>query len=274
MKLGYIDFINCYPFYYHMFEKKPVEDVTIVPGYPGALNNLLSNSELDMSPISSATCADIHEDLVLLPQFCLSSVGYVGSVTLVSNIPIEELDKKKIGVTNASHTSAVLLKILLKKYYNARPLYQTTGPRPQLEDFDAALLIGNDAMIKNAVPPTYSYDLGDLWLRKTGHPVVFAVFAIKKSSLDKHRSTIDLIISSYQQSLKCLKNEKTKVIKNAKQKYPDIIYDINNYYDLLKFEFTDELKKALMFYFLEGANLNLIQRTENVTFYTGQTLSC
>ena len=232
---------------------------------------MLSNCELDMSPISSATCADIHGDIVLLPQFCLSSVGYVGSVTLVSNLPIEELDEKKIGVTNASHTSAVLLKILLKKYYNARPVYQTTGPRPKLEDFDAALLIGNDAMIKTKIPPTYSYDLGDLWLRKTGHPVVFAVFAIKKGSLDKYHSKIDLITSSYQKSLKCLKNESNKVISNAKQRYPDVIYDINKYYDLLKFEFTDELKNALMFYFQEGANLNLIKQTENVTFYTGQT---
>ena len=110
MKLGYIDFINCYPFYYHMFEKKQLEGITIVPGYPGTLNQMLSNSDLDMSPISSATCADIHEDIMVLPQFCLSSIGYVGSVTLASNIPIEELDKKRVGVTNASHTSAVLLK--------------------------------------------------------------------------------------------------------------------------------------------------------------------
>ena len=91
MKLGYIDFINCYPFYYHMFEKKQLEGITIVPGYPGTLNQMLADSDLDMSPISSATCADIHEDIMVLPQFCLSSIGYVGSVTLASNIPIEEL---------------------------------------------------------------------------------------------------------------------------------------------------------------------------------------
>ncbi len=270
MKLGYIDFLNCYPFYYHMFEKKKLKDITIIPGYPGRLNQMLSNNELDMSPISSATCADIHEDIVILPQFCLSSIGYVGSVTLASNIPIEELDKKKIGVTNTSHTSAVLLKILLKKYYNARPVYITTGPRPKLKDFDAALLIGNDAMIKTRVPPTYSYDLGDLWLRKTGHPVVFAVFVIRRAVLDNYYSKIDLTISSYQKSLECLKSEKEIIIAKAGQKYTDVIYDINKYYDLLKFEFTDELKKALMFYFNEGANLNLIKQISNLTFFDGK----
>ena len=267
MKLGYIDFINCYPFYYHMFEKKQLEGITIIPGYPGTLNQMLSNSDLDMSPISSATCADIHEDIMVLPQFCLSSIGYVGSVTLASNIPIEELDKKRVGVTNASHTSAVLLKILLKKYYNAQPVYHTTGPRPKLSDFHAALLIGNDAMLKSPVPPTYTYDLGDLWLRKTGHPVVFAVFVVRKAIIDRYYSKIQMIISSYKKSLECLKNEKKKIILKATQKYPDVIYDINNYYDVLKFEFTDELKKALMFYFAEGADLNLIKETRNLTFF-------
>ena len=266
MKLGYIDFINCYPFYYHMFEKTELKDIKIIPGYPGALNQMLSQGALDMSPISSATCADIHDDIMVLPQFCLSSIGYVGSVTLASNLPIEELDKKRVGVTNASHTSAVLLKILLKKYYNARPLYHTTGPRPKLSDFDAALLIGNDAMHKTSLPPTYTYDLGDLWLRKTGHPVVFAVFVIKKATVDRLDSKIQQVISSYEKSLECLKNEKESVIAGAARKYPDVIYDIIHYYDLLKFEFTDELKKALMFYYAEGADLNLIKETKNLTF--------
>ena len=268
MKLGYINFINCYPFYYHMFEKVPLEDVTIMPGYPGKLNQMLCSNDLDMSPISSATCADINEELVILPQFCLSSTGYVGSVTLVSNLPIEELDKKEIGVTNTSHTSAVLLKIILKKYYNARPVYQTTGPRPKLETFDAALLIGNDAMMKTKVPPTYTYDLGDLWLRKTGHPVVFAVFAIKKAVIDKYYKKIICIISSYEYSLEFLKIEKATVIAKAKQKYPDVIYDIDQYYNLLQFEFTKDLKKALMFYFKEGANLDLIKEVSNIEFFS------
>ena len=266
MKLGYIDFINCYPFYYHMFEKNPVKNITMISGYPGKLNNMLFKGELDMSPISSATCADIHEDIVIMPQFCLSSVGYVGSVTLASNIPIEELDKKKIGVTNASHTSAVLLKILLKKYYNAQPDYITTGPRPELKNFDATLLIGNDAMIKTSQPPTYTYDLGDMWLRKTGYPVVFAVFVIKKDIIKKYSSQINAVVASYKLSLNCLKNEKIKVIAKAKAKYPDVIYDINKYYELLKFEFTDELKKALMFYFKQGSNLGLIQKVDNINF--------
>jgi len=169
MKLGYIDYLNCYPFYFHFFEIKPVNGIKIFSGYPATLNKMLADGQLDMSPISSATCADVVNEVYVLPQFCLSSVGYVGSVILVSRVPIEDLNCRKIGLTSASHTSVVLLKILLENYYHAKPIYVPTVPRPRLEDMDAALVIGNDAMVNTSEPASYVYDLGDLWLRKTGY---------------------------------------------------------------------------------------------------------
>ena len=162
MRLGHIDYLNCYPFYYHAFEKQPLEGIRIVSDYPSRLNRMMAEDTLDMSPISAATCADLSDKLLVLPDFCLSSIGYVLSVTLVSKVPIEYLEAKKIGLTNASHTSVVLLKILLNSYYHLKPDYVTTGPRPSLKDIDAALIIGNDAMAGTADPASYVYDLGDL----------------------------------------------------------------------------------------------------------------
>lgn len=267
MKLGYIDFLNCYPFYYHMFERAPIDDVTVVPGYPGKLNTLMAGGALDMSPISSATCADICDDIMVLPDFCLSSIGYVGSVTLASQCPIEELDKKTVGVTSASHTSAVLLKILLQKYFRAEPTYVTTNPRPSLEGLDAALLIGNDAMVCATRPVPYRYDLGDLWLRKTGYPVVFAVFAVRKEAAEQHLIQVKAVVDSYHLSLDCLKNEKDLVIRKAGRKYDDVFYDLDEYYKTLKFEFTDQLTAALMFYFEQGAGLGLIRQVRELAFF-------
>jgi len=266
MKLGYIDFLNCYPFYYHMFEQVPLRDVTVVPGYPGKLNAMMTNGDLDMSPISSATCADICDDIMILPEFCLSSIGYVGSVTLASRCPIEELDNKTVGVTSASHTSTVLLKTLLKTCYQADPAYVTTNPRPSLEGLDAALLIGNDAMVCATRPVPYRYDLGDLWLRKTGYPVVFAVFAVRKDAVQRHLPRVKAVLDSYRLSLACLKDQKDLVIRKAAQKYDDVFYDLDEYYKTLCFEFTDELKSALMFYFDQAAGLGLIKPVKRLTF--------
>ncbi len=268
MKLGHIDYLNCYPFYFHTFEKEPLKGIKILSDYPSVLNKMMTEGGLDMSPISSATYADIADDVLVLPEFCLSSIGYVGSVILMSKMPIEDLNYRKVGVTSASHTSIVLLKILFENYYNLEPVYVPTDSRPALKDIDAALVIGNDAIAKTSGPTPYTYDLGDLWLRKTGFPVVFAVFAVRERIVERYETEIKAVISSYHTSLRCLEEEKDKVILKARQRYPDIIHDIDNYYDLLEFEFTEDLKKALMFYYSVAGELGLIKKVEMLRYLT------
>ncbi len=180
MKLGYIDYLNCFPFYSRLFER-PVAGVEIVPGYPSELNELMRRGELDMSPISTAAYADVQSEVVILPDYCLASVGYVRSVILISKHPIENLGSKRVGLTNASQTSTALLKALLTKFYGVTPIYEPCAPKPDLDDLDAALIIGNEALLPEKTATPYVYDLGDLWLRKTGFPVVFAVFAVRKA---------------------------------------------------------------------------------------------
>ncbi len=267
MKLGYINYLNCYPFYYSMIEKKPLEGVDVFPGYPSELNKMMLSGELDMSPVSAAAYADLQGRALILPDFCLSSIGYVRSVVLISRVPIEELDGRRLGLSSASQTSVVLLKILLEKYYGLRPVYLPARPNPSLDDIDAALVIGNEAMFNEVEPIPYTYDLGDLWLRKTGYPVVFAVFTVQKNSIPQHRDAIGRVIESYNKSLLCLHTEREALIACAAKKYPEIHYDIDTYYTLLKFEFTHDLKQALQFYFTEAASLGLLKKVEGLQFY-------
>jgi chorismate dehydratase len=248
-----------------MFEKKSLKSIRIIPGLPSELIRMMKEKMLDLSPISSATYADIKDDVLLLPEFCLSSVGYVGSVILCSNFPIEALNNKIVGLSGASHTSRVLLKILLEKFYGIEPFYLQAGPRPDLTAHDAALLIGNDAMTDSINPP-YKYDLGELWLQKTGFPVVFAVFAVRKNVVKDNLPELMAVINSYRSSLQCLVQEKESVIIKAKQKYPDILYDVNGYYDTLQFEFTDNLKNALEYYLSAAEELNLLKKVESLNF--------
>ncbi len=266
MNLGHIDYLNCYPFYYHAFEKAPLPGIQIVSRIPSVLNQMMAQGRLDMGPVSAATYADLSDDLFLLPDFCLSSIGYVGSVILISKVPIEDLHAKKVGLTRASHTSVVLLKVLLEKFYDLKPNYVPSDPRPALKDMDAALVIGNDAMVKFPGPAAYSYDLGDLWLRKTGFPVVFAVFVVRKDVVEKYENEIRAVISSYRMSLKCLEVEKDHLIQKAKKRYSDIMYDIEGYYDLLKFEFTKDLKHALLFYIRSGEEWGLLKKVTQMEY--------
>jgi chorismate dehydratase len=268
MKLGYIDYLNCYPFYYHMFEKEPLPGVDVVPAYPSALNRMLAAGELDMSPISSAAYAGMQDDTVVLPDFCLSSVGYVRSVVLVSNLPVEELDGRTVGLTSASQTSVVLLKILLSRYFRVKPRYTESPPMPSLEGLDAALVIGNEAMLDMAEPPRHVYDIGELWLEKTGHPVVFAVFALRKSARESIGETVERVIRSYAASLRCLQSERADLIAKAAAKNPNINPGyIDGYYRLLRFEFSGPLKDALRFYYRAAAEEGLLAEVPDISWH-------
>lgn len=273
MRVGYIDYLNCYPFYYHMFEKRPLKDISIISRLPSELNKMMKDKKLDLSPISSATYPDIQDDVFLLPQFCLSSVGYVGSVTLYSRYGIDQLNGKKIGLSDASHTSRVLLKIFLKKFHNIEPVYLSTGPRPDLNDYDAVLRIGNDAMTDDVDAATFKFDLGELWLQKTGFPVVFAVFAVRKHVIKENTERFNCVINSYKSSIRCLLEEKEAVVNKAMQKYPDISYDIDSYYKTLQFEFNDNLKNALLYYFKTANELNLVEKVESLHFADFKSIS-
>jgi len=249
-----------------MFEKEKIPGVDVVPAYPGELNTYMSEKTLALSPISAGAYPGIQEHVSVIPDFCLSSVGYIRSVILRSRLPIEDLDGKKVGLTSASKTSVVLLKILLEKYYNVKPVYQTVDPDPSLDGIDAALVIGNEAMIEGSAPVQHTYDLGDLWLRKTGHPVVFAIFTVQNDVLEKEPEKIKSILDSYRCSLDEYKHNESNIVKMAGRKYPEISYDINYYYSLFKFDFTEELKNALMFYYNEAASLGLLNDVEKINF--------
>ena len=267
MKLGYIDYLNCYPFYYHMFEYRPLNDVEVISRYPSDLNRMMEKGDLDMSAISAATYPLIQDRAVLLPDFCLSSIGYVGSVILRSNLPIEELDNKKVGLTSASHTSVLLLKMLLKSYYNVEPDYMLTKPNPSMDGLDAVLMIGNEAMMRSSTPVHFSYDLGELWLRKTGFPVVFAVFAVNEEIIDRLGNEITAVINSYRDSIECLEKEVQKVVEAAKNKYPDITYDVKGYYETcLQFKFSDRLKQALQFYYHKAYEMGLFEEEVKIRY--------
>jgi len=266
MKLGYINYLNCYPFYYHMFEIEPLPGVEVVPAYPSELNRMMAQGRLDMSPISAAMYPELEDRVLLLPDFCLSSVGYVHSVILSSSMPIEDLDKKRVGLTSASKTSIILLKILFSRYYRIEPQYVPTAPNPSLKDagVDAALVIGNEAMMGEMAP--YTYDLGDLWLRKTGHPVVFAVFAVNKALIDNYYDVLVSVEDSYRKSLAFLEEERETVIKKAAERYPSVHYDIDAYYRVLKYNFTPSLREAFSFYLQSAEEMGLLKKTAGEAF--------
>src|SRR5215210_913209 len=140
----------------------PVEEVA---GVPTELNGLLLAGGCDLAPISSIEYARHADRLRILPRLCVGSEGAVDSIQLVSRLPLERV--RTIAVTSESATSIVLTKVLLPDAEHV----------PLGEGADAKLLIGDAALQSAFEDPTPHYDLGRLWLERTGLPMVFAVWA-------------------------------------------------------------------------------------------------
>ncbi len=160
IRLGRIGYVNMAPVFYRL-----EADVDEVVGVPTELNRALLAGDCDLAPISSIEYARNVDRLRILPRLCVSSEGAVDSIQLVSRVPLEHV--RTVAVTPESATSVVLTKVLLPEAEHV----------PLGEEAEATLLIG-DAALKSAFEdPTPHYDLGRLWLERTGLPMVFAVWA-------------------------------------------------------------------------------------------------
>jgi chorismate dehydratase len=160
IRLGRISYVNMAPVFHRL-----THEVEEVVGVPTELNRLLLDGQIDLAPISSIEYARHASSLVILPRVCVSSEGAVDSIQIVSRTPFPQI--RKLAVTPESATSVVLAKVLLPHAEQV----------PLEEEAEAKLLIG-DAALKSAFEdPTPHYDLGRLWLDRTGLPMVFAVWA-------------------------------------------------------------------------------------------------
>ncbi|MBU0701536.1 menaquinone biosynthesis protein [bacterium] len=269
-RLGYLDFINCLPVYYGILEEKVGINAQIIKGFPNQLNNLLAAGDLDISPISSIEYARHQDEYLLLPDICLNSEGPVKSVVLISKFPIEMLDDKSIALPTTSATSHVLLKILLS-HLNVAYEVKPAEINSMLSNSDAALLIGDDALRIRKADDLFLYDLAELWQEKTGFPIVFAVWAVRKDYVRKlsivspYLEIIEEIAYSLRKSLNYGLANIDKIIDRVLPEFPSV--DLWDYFRNLKYKFGAREREGLLSYYDYAFRLGLCERCEELVFF-------
>jgi len=137
--------------------------------------------------IGLVPCAELDLlGLDFLPGLGIACEGSVRSILLFSKCPFARI--RTLSADSGSRTSVALTRILLREVYGCEPVI--TRHTPQLEEMlaecDAALLIGDPALhLDPARLPWYSLDLGEAWVRWTGLPMVFAVWAGRREVLTR-----------------------------------------------------------------------------------------
>jgi len=231
IRLGRISYVNMAPVFYRLDY-----DIEEIVGVPTELNRMLLDGELDVAPISSIAYARNAEQLRLLPRLCVSSEGAVDSIQLVTKVPLARV--RSVAVTPESATSVVLTRVLLPHAEHV----------PLGEPADAKLLIGDDALKSAFEDPTPHYDLGKLWLERTGLPMVFAVWAAPDHLADD----LALLEHALVSSVKLARSEPELLAREASARYGYPPGFLARYFEKLRYSFGPR-ERAGFYTFLEMA---------------------
>ncbi|WP_037603286.1 menaquinone biosynthetic enzyme MqnA/MqnD family protein [Streptacidiphilus rugosus] len=195
-RVGHIQFLNCLPLYWGLARTGSLIDLDLTKDNPDALNDALVAGRLDIGPISCVEYLRHADQLTLLPDIAVGSDGAVMSCVIISELPLAELDGRRVALGSTSRTSVRLAQLLLAERFGVTPEYYTCPPDlgAMMQEADAAVLIG-DAALRASLheAPRLGlnvYDLGAMWKDWTGLPFVFAPFAARRDFLAREPETV------------------------------------------------------------------------------------
>ena len=260
-RIGMVNFINTAPIYdvWQRTVHRPEWRITEAP--PTALNRMLFNNELDLGFISSHEYAAHPSQYRILSDLSISATGPVGSVFLFSTLKPHDLSEKRILLSSKSQTSACLVKIILEEFYRVYPIYVSGEIRPDSgvhpnpgeetgESVSALLAIGDDAIRLNSIGNyPVSLDLSEVWLRHTGLPFVFAVWAVREDFFTKHPDCVNEI---HQELLRCIsigKEELSEISRRVAPRIPMPRDECFAYLSGMEYGLEPDKQKALNLFF-------------------------
>lgn len=198
LRISAISFLNTAPLMWD-FEREPTTELTnnfeISYTVPSACAKALAAGTADIGIIPVFTYAQIP-GLVVVPNVAIASRGPVRSIVLVSKKPLEQVET--VATDTSSRTSVALAQVMFQKWYGGKRHFVPMEPElnTMLERCDAALIIGDPALLiettSSAVKGAQVYDLAELWVRRTGKPFVFAVWAVREQALRDCKSGLDV----------------------------------------------------------------------------------
>ena len=278
LRIGRIPYANLFPIFYALETECDCSSYEFVEGVPSKANRMLRDGKLDVSSSSSIEYLRNPADYRIIEGNSVSSRGPVGSIFLFSKKPIEQLDGSGVKVTSQSETSVALLDVIFRKFYGIQCTLQAAGD-PESAGGDAYLLIGDDALkagndrdascvmrheIKdkdneslNASRITHhasrssgsllSYDLGDIWYRRTGLPFVFALWIVRED-LYHDNARLELLMKFADDlnraKLIALRNL-PEIARHAPMKAFLSEKEIISYWNKLDYELSPEHRKGL-----------------------------
>jgi chorismate dehydratase len=245
LRLGRISYVNMAPVFYRL-----EADVEEVVGVPTELNRALLVGDVDLAPIPSIEYARHADRLRILPRLCVSSEGAVDSIQLVTRAPLEHV--RSVAVTPESSTSVVLTKVLLPEAEHV----------PLGEEAEATLLIGDAALRSAFEDPTPHYDLGRLWLERTGLPMVFAVWAAPEQTPPELAELEEALVASVRRA----RAEPERLAHEASERYGYPPGFLARYFEKLRYTFGPRERAGLLTFLELARDVGELERVPELRF--------
>lgn len=182
LRVSAVSYINTWPLVWGFLHGSSGSDFEFQFDFPAQCAAAVGSGAVD---IGLVPCAELDRlGIEFLPEVGIASNGPVRSILLISKRPMREI--RTLAADEGSRTSVALSRILLAEQHGVTPSIMRRAPDLQqmLADADAALIIGDAALgIEPEKLPYECLDLGEEWTRWCGLPMVFAVWAGRKSVL-------------------------------------------------------------------------------------------
>jgi chorismate dehydratase len=220
-RVGHIQFLNCLPIYWGLVHSGALLDLDLVKDSPERLSEQLVAGRLDIAPITFVEFLKHSKDLVALADLAVGSDGPVMSCNLVSQLPFEELDGKRVALGSTSRTTVQLAQLLLREKFHVAPEYYSCPPdlNIMMQEAPGAVLIGDPALRAALydVPRLglRLLDLGEAWKDWSGLPMVFAVWAVRRDYLEAHPALVHEVHKAFLYSRDLALEEVDKVAEQV-----------------------------------------------------------
>ena len=184
-KIAAISYLNTIPFVYGIrHEGSLCAELLFAP--PSENVRQFIEGKVDIALIPAAVAPTLN-NAEIITDYCIGAVGAVRTVVIVSNTPIESVER--IWLDAHSRTSVQLSGYLAKHRWKISPQWLSMEDYSIMESpqpGDAFLIIG-DKCFDYEGRFTYTYDLAEEWIAQTHLPFVFAVWVARKGlSYDVH----------------------------------------------------------------------------------------
>lgn len=245
IKVTAVSYLNTIPFVYGLQQTSIQNEIILSLDYPAECARKVISGEYDLGliPVAAIPSIPLYN---IVSDFCIGAQGPVRTVVLLSNSPVETIER--IYLDYQSRTSVVLVKVIANNLWNIHPEWTPYTPQHSLKDIDPyeGLVVIGDKVFELESHFKYRYDLAEEWIKLTGLPFVFAAWTANKK--------IDpTFINSFNAALK----KGVESIKESIELYPPTKLtklEAENYLrNNISFDFNKEKREALkLFWSLAG----------------------